>query len=138
MEKYFCKRAGTSEEYVKVEGCTPEDAAQNYAVTLPESYAKHQIFDNARACRVLFYIIHVSRVSPISEAYEPFIVRVFSHGIFRKGGVPIYTYQKRLKKIADDLGLEVDTLLAGEGEEWEGEETLEEAEERISKQRGEL
>jgi len=124
MTKFLCRRLG-DECWVETDGDSPADAAQNFSVSLPVSYARHRLFDSENVVEVLFYRIEVGDTE--------FVTRVFNHGIFRKGGLPRRSNEDKLIRIAKDLGMEPEWLL--DSKCWEGEETLEDAKKRIGNER---
>ncbi len=119
MTAYRCRSlVPTASEWVEVEGAWDGDAANLYHMKVnlevPSLRYCHQV--DGKTTYIEFMLVEV-------EGHGEHVSRVFSHGIFRKGGVKLGL---SLREIASRLGYENDPeTLVEEG--WEGEVSFEQA-----------
>jgi hypothetical protein len=119
---YRCRMVQPSvEEWGEVEADSPPLAANEYHLNLNHAgFDLRRVFPDGRIERVHLALIEV-------EGHGPFISRLFSTGIFRKGGV--HPTETELAAVANKLGWTGPPKeLLEDG--WDGEETYDDAKKR--------
>lgn len=122
MQNYRCRFvAPMTTGWHSISSTSPEEAANDYHSNECRGGFTGLMFDH-NGTHIYFAKIEV-------EGHGEWVSRVYSYGIWRKGGVRQSFNEPTLQSIAKDLGYEHDpqTLLE---EDWECEETMDEARSR--------